>query len=395
MATGIPKKSSTGQSAVSMELAYEGKMERAAVLRHTPVELVRMWRHPSASGKCLYYGDNLDVLAALARDKTVCGQIKLIYIDPPFATEGVFVSRKQEHAYHDVLVGAEYVESLRQRLILLHHLLAEDGSIYLHIDEKMVFHLKLVLDEVFGAGNYRNCITRKKCNPKNYTRKTFGNVADYILFYTKSDDYVWNRQYEAWTEERAKEYQYIDEKTGRRFMKVPIHAPGTRNGDTGKPWRGLVPPPGKHWQYAPSTLDEMDAKGEIFWSSSGNPRRKVFLDDRPGVGVQDIWLDSGTPIIRIFRSQDIRLKRMRIYCAELFAPRPIRVTLCLIAIVDLEQLWRSQTNSSESGSASIVVPKQSKRFLTGLCTERNLWALSFLTRTARQAMIGKWDCLIR
>lgn len=291
MATGIPKKSGNGQSAVPVELAYEGKVERAAILHHPPAQLTSVWRHPAASGKRLYYGDNLDVLSALARDKSVCGQVKLIYIDPPFATEGVFVSRKQEHAYHDVLVGAEYVESLRQRLILLHHLLADDGSLYLHIDEKMVFHLKLVLDEVFGAGNYRNCITRKKCNPKNYTRKTFGNVADYILFYTKADDYVWNRQYELWTEERAKEYQYIDEKTGRRFMKVPIHAPGTRNGETGKPWRGLVPPPGKHWQYAPSTLDEMDARGDIFWSSSGNPRRKVFLDDRPGVGVQDIWLD--------------------------------------------------------------------------------------------------------
>ena len=253
--------------------------------------MTSLWRHPLADGNRLFYGDNLDILAALVKDKTVCGQVKLIYIDPPFATEGVFLSRKQEHAYHDVMCGAEFLESVRQRLVFLHRLLADDGSIYLHIDEKMAFHLKLVLDEVFGTQNYRNCIIRKKCNPKNFTRKTFGNVVDYIFFYTKNADYVWNKQYEAWTEDRAKEYQYIDEKTGRRYMKVPIHAPGTRNGDTGKAWRGMMPPPGKHWQYSPSTLDEMDARGEIFWSSSGNPRRKVFLDERPGVGVQDIWLD--------------------------------------------------------------------------------------------------------
>ena len=74
-------------------------------------------------------------------------------------------------------------------------------------------------------------------------------------------------------------------------MKVPIHAPGVRNGETGKPWRGKMPPPGKHWQYPPATLDEMDARGEIFWSKNGNPRRKVYLDEHPGVAVQDIWLD--------------------------------------------------------------------------------------------------------
>jgi endonuclease III-like uncharacterized protein len=74
-------------------------------------------------------------------------------------------------------------------------------------------------------------------------------------------------------------------------MKVPVHAPGVRHGETGQPWRGKLPPPGKHWQYLPSTLDEMDARGEIYWSPTGNPRRKVYLDESEGVGVQDIWLD--------------------------------------------------------------------------------------------------------
>ena len=273
MATGIPKRLGNGRSESTIFLSYPNKAARDEILNHNPARVVSLWRHPLASGNRLYYGDNLDLLAALSNDPAVSGRVRLVYIDPPFATEGVFLSRKQEHAYHDLLSGAEYLETLRKRLILLHKILAEDGSIYVHIDEKMVFHLKLIMDEVFGAANYRNCIVRKKCNPKNYTRKTYGNIADYILFYSKSEDYVWNKQYEPWTEERAKEYQYIDEKTGRRFMKVPVHAPGTRNGETGKMWRGLMPPPGKHWQYTPSTLDEMDARGEIFWSSSGNPRR--------------------------------------------------------------------------------------------------------------------------
>jgi len=239
----------------------------------------------------LYHADNLAVLSALAQDASVAGKVKLVYIDPPFATASVFESRKQKHAYDDYLVGPAFVESLRERLVLIHRLLADDGSIYLHLDERMIFHLRVVLDEIFGEQNFRNCITRKKCNPKNYTRKTYGNVTDYILFYTKSDSYVWNRPVEQWDDAKAlKEYQYVDP-DGRRYKKVPVHAPGVRNGETGKEWRGKPPPPGKHWQYPPSTLDEMDARGEIYWSATGNPRRKIYLENSAGIPVQDIWMD--------------------------------------------------------------------------------------------------------
>lgn len=139
---------------------------------------------------------------------------------------------------------------------------------------------------------FRNWITRKKCNPKNYTKKVYGNISDFILFYTKSDRYIWNRPFEKWTEEKAKkEYPYIEEKTGRRYKRVPLHAPGVRHGKTGKPWMGISPPPGKHWQFTPQKLDEMNARGEIYWSKNGNPRRKVYLEESQGIPVQDIWLD--------------------------------------------------------------------------------------------------------
>ncbi len=239
----------------------------------------------------LYHADNLGVLASLLEDNSVCGKVKLVYIDPPFSTAASFESRKQKHAYDDHLVGPAFVEALRERLILIHRLLADDGALYLHLDERMIFHFRVILDEIFGSKNFRNCITRKKCNPKNYTRKTYGNVADYILFYTKSDTYIWNRPVEVWDEAKAiKEYQYIDV-DGRRYKKVPIHAPGVRNGETGKEWRGKLPPPGKHWQYLPSKLDEMDARGEIYWSSTGNPRRKIYFESSAGIPIQDIWMD--------------------------------------------------------------------------------------------------------
>ena len=306
MAVGVGGKGKKTRSAIeghpegALRLEYPGKKDVADILATKPGAYVR--KGPEGGNNRLYHADNLGVLAALARDPEIAGNVRLVYIDPPFATATAFESRSQNHAYDDHLVGPAFVEALRKRLILIHRLLADDGSLYLHLDERMAFHFRVVLDEIFGPSGYRNMITRKKCNPKNYTRKTFGNVADYILFYTKSDSYVWNRPVEPWTDEKAaKEYQYVDER-GRRYKKVPIHAPGVRNGATGGPWRGMMPPPGKHWQYVPSRLDEFDATGDIYWSPTGNPRRKVYLEDSGGVPIQDIWLD-----MRDAHNQNIRI----------------------------------------------------------------------------------------
>jgi adenine-specific DNA-methyltransferase len=288
MATGVPSRAHSDQ-ADGIRITYEGKRDVSEILKGERGNFQEI--NPGHLEKRLYIGDNLRSLRTLLLDPAIVEQITLVYIDPPFSTQGTFLSRNQNTAYEDNLSGARYVEDLRERLIILRELLSAQGSIYLHLDENMIFEMKLVMDEIFGSVNYRNLIVRKKCNPKNYTRKTFGNIADYILFYSKTDSYVWNRPVESLTEESAKEYRYTELETGRHYMKVPIHAPGVRNGATGRPWRGMLPPPGKHWQYPPDTLDEMDRRGEIFWSRNGNPRKKVYFDEHLGVGVQNIWLD--------------------------------------------------------------------------------------------------------
>lgn len=299
MATGVSKtKWQASVEATSpvlssgISLTYADKATEWGILETCPAALAHVWSAKPCTSNSLYFGDNLPILAALLQRTDLRGKVKLIYIDPPYATNSVFQSRAQADAYQDLLTGASYVEFLRTRLVLLRELLAEDGSIYVHLDDKMAHYIKVVMDEVFGASNFRNWITRRKCSHKNYTKKTYGNISDYILFYTKSDAYTWNRPVEEWTVERAKkEYPCIDPETGGRYKKVPIHAPGTRNGETGKMWRGMLPPPGKHWQYTPQTLEEMDARGEIYWSPTGNPRRIVYLEDSEGVAVQDIWQD--------------------------------------------------------------------------------------------------------
>ncbi len=240
----------------------------------------------------LFYGDNLDVLRYLLQKLNLKNKIDLVYIDPPYGTNSVFKTRNQKSSYTDTLQGANYLEYLRKRAILIRELLSEQGSFYLHLDNNMAFQSKVILDEIFGEKNFRGYITRKKCSNKNYTKNTFGNISDYILFYSKSEKYIWNRAVAPWTDDKIKkEYTNIEKETGRRYKKVPIHAPGIRNGETGKEWKGMLPPKGKHWQYTPTKLDEFDRKNEIYWSSTGNPRRKVYLDQSNGIPVQDIWLE--------------------------------------------------------------------------------------------------------
>lgn len=287
MATSIPGKKAPASAPLA--LSYAEKLETSTILALPPARLASLFAAGAPGNNRVVLGDNLGVLLALARRPE---RFRLVYIDPPYASGGRFETRAQEHAYDDLLEGAAYIEYLRRRLVVLRELLSDDGSIYVHVDDRALFPLKLVMDEVFGAENFRNLIVRKKCNPKNYTRRQYGNVADYLLYFSKGPDPVWNQPFEAWTEAGAlREYAHVEPATGRRFKKVPLHAPGERKGATGQPWRGKLPPPGKHWQYPPAELDALDARGEIAWSATGNPRRKVYLDRSKGVPVQDVWLD--------------------------------------------------------------------------------------------------------
>ena len=131
--------------------------------------------------KRLYHADNIDVLHHLLNDERVCGKVNLIYIDPPYNTGGAFETRDFKHAYDDNFTIESYLAFMRARLELMYKLLSPSGSIYVHLDSNMVFHVKVMMDEIFGMQNFKGMITRKKCKSKNFTRKTYGNISDYIL----------------------------------------------------------------------------------------------------------------------------------------------------------------------------------------------------------------------
>lgn len=158
----------------------------------------------------LIFGDNLIALKILCQNPSIKGKVRLIYIDPPFSTNQVYKggedrtatvskSDKDVKAYEDVLIGSDYLEFLRKRLIFLREILANDGSIYVHIDWKMGHYVKVLMDEIFGRERFINGITRIKCNPKNFARKGYGNIKDMILFYSKNGRYVWNESREEMT----------------------------------------------------------------------------------------------------------------------------------------------------------------------------------------------------
>lgn len=283
-----------------MELSYIGKKDKEEIL-----ELSKQCENNfeiKSDGSLLIKGDNFIALSVLL--KKYKGKIDLIYIDPPFNTEqNFFVSNGRSNtissskedavlAYADNLSKDEFLEFLRERLVLLRELLSPEGSIYLHIDYKIGHYVKIIMDEVFGENCFKNDITRVKSNPKNFHRKAYGNEKDLILFYVKKPSQnIWNDVRVPMNEDELKlRFTKIDE-DGRRYTTIPLHAPGeTKSGSTGKPWRGIPVPKGRHWRTDPSEFDKLDEEGKIEWSRTGNPRIKKFADEHKGKKIQDIWV---------------------------------------------------------------------------------------------------------
>ncbi|SFV30235.1 site-specific DNA-methyltransferase [Thermoflavifilum thermophilum] len=259
----------------------------------------------------LIWGDNKLILSSLVNgpmreEIEKEGGLKLIYIDPPFAVGADFsyqitvngedVTKQQsiieEIAYRDTWGRgiSSYLSMMYERLRLMHQLLAEDGSIYVHCDWRVNSVLRLILDDIFGNDNFLNEIIWRRHYSHNDGNR-YGCVHDSILWYSKSRDYIWHRQYLSYDEDYVKKnYNLIDERTGRRYRSVSMNAAGPGPGRYfGKIF--LNPPPGTHWRWSQERIDEAIKEGKIYFTSTGVPRYKQYLDETEGLPVQDIWLD--------------------------------------------------------------------------------------------------------
>lgn len=282
---------------IVMELKFENKLTEKQILEKAK-DFGKLDTN-ALDTNLFIFGDNFEGMAKLYNTFGPC--VDLVYIDPPFNTNQTFsvsegrcssISRAKNGliAYSDQLTKAEFLEFLRERIILIKNLLTDKGSLYLHIDCKIGHYVKILLDEIFGEENYRNDITRIKSNPKNFNRKAYGNEKDVIYFYCKNaKNQIWNEiKIKETDEELEKLFPKFDE-NGRRYTTIPLHAPGETNGVTGSEWRGMLPPEGRHWRTDPTVFDVMDRNGLIEWSRNGNPRIKKFADEHQGKKIQDIW----------------------------------------------------------------------------------------------------------
>ncbi len=295
----------------------------------------------------LYYGDNLPVLRQHIADESV----DLIYLDPPFnsnATYNVLFAEQDgsqsaaqiqafedtwhwdmaaASAYNEVVEGGgqvslamqafrtllgdndmlAYLSMMATRLLELRRVLKPTGSIYLHCDPTASHYLKMLMDAVFGPGNFLNEITWKRTHAHG-SSKRYAPIHDTLLFYAKGNDYLWTDLKIGHNPEYLQEHFTYEDEQGRSFQPITLTGSGVRHGESGLPWKGINPTAvGRHWAIpgdvmdrlglhgntVQEKLDALDAAGMIYWPTKeeGTPRLKWYADQLEGVALPDIWTD--------------------------------------------------------------------------------------------------------
>ena len=278
----------------------------------------------------LYYGDNLPVLREYVADESV----DLIYLDPPFNSNATYnvLFREQtgeespaqikafedtwewsleaertyvEEIIHNSIASAEvremvtavrqfigdnammaYLVMMTPRLLELRRALKPTGSIYLHCDPTASHYLKILMDTIFGAANFRNEIIWKRQSAHSDARR-YGAVHDTILYYMKDGPPLWNRTFQPYDPGYVEQYYRYRDDDGRRFMSDNLSAAGLQGGGYEYEWKSVT----KVWRLPRTTMEQLDAEGRIFYTRNGIARRKRYLDEAKGNPVQDVWTD--------------------------------------------------------------------------------------------------------
>ena len=270
--------------------------------------------------KELCHGNNLDFLRSLPDES-----VDLIATDPPFNTgrefssgSGHFTDRwawdwKSDNLLSEIgsqnlnarqvvttakVVGGEdtgaFLCWLGLRLLEMRRVLTDNGSLYLHVDSTAQAWMKCLLDAIFANQNFRSEITWKRTSAHNdggQGRKQHGRIHDVILFYTKSDDWTWNPVYTEYDPRYVADfYKYVDD-TGRKYRLGDITGRGgAARGNPEYEVMGVT----RHWCYSEKRMRELIDEGRIVQTAPGKvPHYKRYLDEMPGVSLQDLWTDIG------------------------------------------------------------------------------------------------------
>jgi adenine-specific DNA-methyltransferase len=250
--------------------------------------------------RVIYCGDNLEQLPKLP-DKCV----DLIYIDPPFNSnrnyEVFWGETKEKRSFEDRHASTQaYIDYMRPRCQQLARVLKPTGSFYYHCDWHASHYVKAMLDQLFGENNFQNEVIWRRSGAHSDTKqgmKRFGIVSDSIFFYTGgSATWTFNAEYLPYDQEYVDSmYRHVEEGTGRRYRLDNLTAskPG---GDTSYEWtapdgRKVLPYKGRYWAYSRAKMEGFAAEGRLVYSKSGMPNYKRYLDEMPGVSLQNVWTD--------------------------------------------------------------------------------------------------------
>lgn len=271
-----------------LELTWIGKEDK-----REPIEPRILIENPkysygdSQSGNMLIHGDNLLALKALEADYS--GRVKCIYIDPPYNTGNAF-----EH-YDDGVEHSIWLSLMRERLELLHRLLAKDGSIWISIDDDEGHYLKVLCDEVFGRQNFINTVVwQKKYGPAN-DAKWLSDSHDFILVYAKNKA-IWRPNLFLRTQKQLKDYKNPDNDP-RGIWRASDLSARTYSAAcdyiiTGPTGKEFSPPPTRSWTVSQQRFQELNVDNRIWWGVNGNARpmfKKFITEVKCGVTPETWW----------------------------------------------------------------------------------------------------------
>lgn len=255
----------------------------------------------------LIWGDNKLILSSLKngplRDEIERqGGLKLIYIDPPFDVgadfsmdieigDDTFTKNPnilEEIAYRDTWgKGADsFIAMLYERLVLIRDLLAENGSVYVHMGPKINHYVRAILDEIFGESKCQRELIWKRVSSRGHG-KAYPATHDSILFYTKSEEFIWNQQYLPLAQEYVESKYRFTDPDGRVYRKDNCLNQNSNRPNLTYEWNGHI----RTWRWTKEKIQELHDAGRLIYTKTGIPEYKRYLDESEGVPLQSIWSD--------------------------------------------------------------------------------------------------------
>ena len=240
-------------------------------------------------------------------------QVDLVYIDPPFASGADYAKKVylrcnpkvaeaidqaeqeldieelkafEEKMYGDVWDKEKYLNWMYENLMSIKSVMSETASIYVHLDYHIGHYMKVLMDEIFGEDNFRNEIIWKRATAHS-DAEFYGNNFDCIYFYTKSQEqYVFNTVYVPYDEDYAARFRRSDP-DGRKWDDRDLSAKGLQGGGYTYEYKGCT----SLWRCPIETMEKLDSEGRLYFTKNGGIRRKLYLDELPGMPVQSMWMD--------------------------------------------------------------------------------------------------------